>query len=64
MGSQIKKIMQFVENGGRFHKGVEPKYGEPFYADYMKQYISENFMLGDKLHIKTDSAEFTEFCWI
>lgn len=58
MESQLNKIMQFVENGGRFHKGVEPKYGEPFYADYMKQYISENFTLGDKLHIKTDSAEF------
>ena len=40
------------KNGGRFHKDKEPKYGEPFYGEYMSQYISKNYHPGDKVRIK------------
>lgn len=48
----IKEIMSFVENGGRLRKGEEPRYGEPFYGKYLKQYMSLHYKLGDKVKLQ------------
>jgi len=54
MTDMIDRLVNFVENGGRLHKGEEPKYGQPFYGDYMKQYISAHYNLGDRVKVTTD----------
>lgn len=43
--------MIFVENGGRTRKEREPRIGEPFYGEYMKQYITKTFHPGDKISV-------------
>ena len=54
----IKELQEFVKNGGRLRYGEEPAYGEPFYDEYMHQYISANFSLGDKVRITTESKAY------
>ena len=54
----IEKLVNFVENGGRLIKGEEPKYGQPFYGDYMKQYILAHYNLGDKVKVTTDRQDY------
>ena len=48
----LDKIKDFVENGGRLRKGEEPRFGEPFYGDYMKQYLSLHYKPGDKVKLQ------------
>lgn len=48
----LDKIKEFVENGGRLRKGEEPRFGEPFYGDYMKQYLSLHYKPGDKVKLQ------------
>ena len=52
----IGKIQQFVENGGRYEKGREPAYGEPFYSDYMEQLVKRDYQIGDKLQVEMDDG--------
>ena len=47
--SLISKLYDFVENKGRFEKGREPVYGEPFYHDYVYQLIKSKYEIGDKV---------------
>lgn len=54
----IETLTQFINNGGRLHKNAEPKYGEPFYDSYMKQYILIHYKPGDKIRIKTDTRAY------
>ena len=47
----IKRMIDFVDNGGRVNKELEPKLGEPFYADYVKQKIKRDFSIGDRIKL-------------
>lgn len=47
----IQKIQEFVKNGGRLRAGVEPRRGEPFYAEYMEKKIKSLYKPGDKIQI-------------
>lgn len=51
----ILKIRNFVENGGRFQKNVEPRCGEPFYKDYMMSKIRSDYQPGDTVQIATNN---------
>lgn len=53
----ISTIQQFVKNGGRYEKGREPAYGEPFYGKYMEQLIKKDYELGDKIQIEMDNGK-------
>lgn len=59
MKKLIKRLQEFVQNGGRLRAGEEPKYGEPFYGNYMQQYISANYNLGDKVSITAEFRSYT-----
>lgn len=48
----ITKLIEFVENGGRFHSNEEPKFGEPFYGDYMKQFVKLHYKPGDRVKLQ------------
>lgn len=54
---EISTIQQFVKNGGRYKKGKEPAYGEPFYGKYMEQLIKKDYELGDKIQIEMDNGK-------
>lgn len=54
---EISTIQQFVKNGGRYEKGREPAYGEPFYGKYMEQLIKKDYELGDKIQIEMDNGK-------
>lgn len=54
----LGEMISFIENGGRLRAGDEPKYGEPFYGEYMQQYINRNYKPGDRVRITTDNDTF------
>ena len=54
---EISTIQQFVKNGGRYEKGREPAYGEPFYGKYMEQLIKKDYELGDKIQVEMDNGK-------
>lgn len=47
----INKLSEFVDNGGRLNKGVEPKFGEPFYDQYRMLTTKRDFSVGDKVSV-------------
>lgn len=54
--SLISKLYDFVENKGRFEKGREPVYGEPFYHDYAYQLIKSKYEIGDRLRVESEDG--------
>lgn len=54
--SLISKLYDFVENKGRFEKGREPVYGEPFYHDYVYQLIKSKYEIGDRLRVESEDG--------
>ena len=60
-GFMQNKLKDFVKNGGRIQKNREPKFEEPFYREYMEQFIDRNYNLGDKVKVieKRGNSEST-----
>lgn len=52
----IKQLILFVENGGRLRPNEEPKFGEPFYGEYMKQYLSLYYKPGDRVRLQEKAS--------
>lgn len=48
----LNRLIDFVDNGGRLRKNEEPKFGEPFYGEYMKQFLPLHFKPGDKVKLE------------
>lgn len=57
MDWMITQLKDFVENGGVLRLGENPKYNEPFYGEYMKQYLLANYKAGDKIRLHEESNE-------
>lgn len=47
----IEQLISFVENGGRIRENEEPKFGEPFYGEYMEQILPLHYKPGDRVKI-------------
>lgn len=47
----ISKLIEFVDNGCRINKGVEPKFGEPFYGQYRMLVTKRDFSIGDRVSV-------------
>ena len=56
----INELMEFVKNGGRIRAGGEPKHGEPFYGEYMKQSLMKKYKPGDKVRVHIKYADYVE----
>lgn len=50
--NMIEQLKSFVENGGRIRAKEEPRFGEPFYGDYMKQFLQLHYKPGDKVQLQ------------
>lgn len=48
----IERLNSFVKNGGRLREGDEPKFDEPFYGEYMKQFLPLHFKPGDRVRLQ------------
>lgn len=48
----LSELLSFVENGGRIRKGEEPRFGEPYYREYMKQYFNLHYRVGDIISVQ------------
>ncbi|MEE1255558.1 MAG: hypothetical protein UHN47_03465 [Lachnospiraceae bacterium] len=48
----IEQLKLFVENGGRIRENEEPKFGEPFYGEYMQQFLSLHYKPGDRVKLQ------------
>ena len=48
----VEQLKLFVENGGRLRTNEEPKFGEPFYGEYMKQFLSVHYKPGDRVKLQ------------
>lgn len=48
----LEGLRAFVENGGRIRAGEEPRFGEPYYREYMKQYFNLHYRVGDIISVQ------------
>lgn len=51
MSNLLDKLQSFAANGGRFAATQEPKWGEPFYENYMNHVLQRDYAPGDKVRI-------------
>lgn len=60
----IEELQQFSSNGGLYHKGVSPQWGEPYYEIVNQKMLKRKFKPGDKVRIavkRSDTDDPTVF---
>ena len=60
----IEELQQFSSNGGPYHKGVSPQWGEPYYEIVNQKMLKRKFKPGDKVRIavkRSDTDDPTVF---
>lgn len=66
----LENLSLFVDNGGRYNKGIEPKFGEPFYDQYRMLTTKRDFSVGDKVSVVysgnmyQDINDLNEYEWM
>lgn len=53
----IEELQQFSSNGGLYHKGVSPQWGEPYYEIVNQKMLKRKFKLGDRVRITVKRSD-------